>query len=221
MRKVLVWMSAAGTHHLNAPSMPEAPVVEGNTGDVHRIRMIGGLPVEVTVADSEEEERLPDPKPKRRPPQPEEPDPRPEPPELQPPEDGEVPVYITSERLKAHRSKGHQPYLNFCDTCQSARGRVPARRRNMKSHYASGELQVDFGFFGRNVRFLLIVHVLSGYLSTVVLGPEDPVPVPSICKVLSEMGLNGLDVVVHGDQENLLESVFRDSAKHGRLRRAD
>ena len=84
----------------------------------------------------------------------------------------------------------------------------------MKSHYAPGELQVDFGFFGRNVRFLLMVHVLSGYLSTVVLGPEDPVPVPAICKALSEMGLNGLDIVVHGDQENLLESVFRDSAKH-------
>ena len=46
----------------------------------------------------------------------------------------------------------------------------------MKSHYAPGELQVDFGFFGRNVRFLLMVHVLSGYLSTVVSGPEDPVP---------------------------------------------
>ena len=59
-----------------------------------------------------------------------------------------------------------------------------------------------------------MVHVLSGYLSTVVLGPEDPVPVPAICKALSEMGLNGLDIVVHGDQENLLESVFRDSAKH-------
>ncbi|CAE7840586.1 GIP [Symbiodinium sp. CCMP2592] len=133
---------------------------------------------------------------------------------LSPPEDLEVPVYITSERLRAHRNKGHQPYLSFCDVCQSARGRVPARRKNMKSHYAPGELQVDFGFFGRNVRFLLIVHVLSGYLSTVVLGPEDPVPVPAVCKALSEMGLNGLDIVVHGDQENLLESVFRDSAKH-------
>ena len=73
---------------------------------------------------------------------------------------------------------------------------------------------MDFGFFGRNVRFLLMVHVLSGYLSTVVLGPEDPVPVPAICKALSEMGLSGLDIVVHGDQENLLESVFRDAAKH-------
>ena len=84
----------------------------------------------------------------------------------------------------------------------------------MKNHYGPGEPQVDFGFFGRNVRFLLMVHVLSGYLSMVVLGPEDPVPVPAICKALSEMGLSGLDIVVHGDQENLLESVFRDAAKH-------
>ena len=179
---------------------------------VHRSRMLAGLPVEISVES--EDELLPDPEQKPKPLNPEDPDPRPSPSGLSPPEDLEVPVYITSERLRAHRNKGHQPYLSFCDTCQSARGRVPARRRNMKSHYAPGELQVDFGFFGRNVRFLLMVHVLSGYLSTVVLGPEDPVPVPAICKALSEMGLNGLDIVVHGDQENLLESVFRDSAKH-------
>ena len=179
---------------------------------VHRSRMLAGLPVEISVGS--EDELLPDPEQKPKPLNPEDPDPRPSPSGLSPPEDLEVPVYITSERLRAHRNKGHQPYLSFCDTCQSARGRVPARRRNMKSHYAPGELQVDFGFFGRNVRFLLMVHVLSGYLSTVVLGPEDPVPVPAICKALSEMGLNGLDIVVHGDQENLLESVFRDSAKH-------
>ena len=164
---------------------------------VHRSRMLAGLPVEISVES--EDELLPDPEQKPKPLNPEDPDPRPSPSGL---------------RLRAHRNKGHQPYLSFCDTCQSARGRVPARRRNMKSHYAPGELQVDFGFFGRNVRFLLMVHVLSGYLSTVVLGPEDPVPVPAICKALSEMGLNGLDIVVHGDQENLLESVFRDSAKH-------
>ena len=179
---------------------------------VHRSRMLAGLPVEISVGS--EDELLPDPEQKPKHLNPEDPDPRPSPSGLSPPEDLEVPVYITSERLRAHRNKGHQPYLSFCDTCQSARGRVPARRRNMKSHYAPGELQVDFGFFGRNVRFLLMVHVLSGYLSTVVLGPEDPVPVPAICKALSEMGLNGLDIVVHGDQENLLESVFRDSAKH-------
>ncbi|CAE7217587.1 unnamed protein product [Symbiodinium sp. CCMP2592] len=196
--------------------LSESPSVfplESPTADDEKVVVLG-LPVEITV-DSEEE-LLPDPDPKPQPPGPPDPEPRPEPSGsgLSPPEDLEVPVYITSERLRAHRNKGHQPYLSFCDVCQSARGRVPARRKNMKSHYAPGELQVDFGFFGRNVRFLLIVHVLSGYLSTVVLGPEDPVPVPAVCKALSEMGLNGLDIVVHGDQENLLESVFRDSAKH-------
>ena len=81
----------------------------------------------------------------------------------------------------------------------------------MKNHYAygPGELQVDFGFFGKNVMFLLLVHVLTGYLNTVVLGPEDEVPVVSVCKSLAEMGLAGLDIVVHG-----LESVFRNAAKH-------
>ncbi|CAE7039615.1 unnamed protein product [Symbiodinium sp. CCMP2592] len=219
VRKVLKKVAALrGQHNEEAPRIPEAPhVVREHVVServVHRARMLAGLPVEITVES--EEELLPDPEPKPQPPGPPDPEPRPEPSGsgLSPPEDLEVPVYITSERLRAHRNKGHQPYLSFCDVCQSARGRVPARRKNMKSHYAPGELQVDFGFFGRNVRFLLIVHVLSGYLSTVVLGPEDPVPVPAVCKALSEMGLNGLDIVVHGDQENLLESVFRDSAKH-------
>ena len=65
--------------------------------------------------------------------------------------DPEVPVYSTSERLKAHRNKGHQPYVSGCDICQSARGRVPTCRKHMKHHYGPGELQVDFGFFGKNV----------------------------------------------------------------------
>ena len=83
----------------------------------------------------------------------------------------------------------------------------------MKTHAGPGELQVDFGFFGRNIRFLLIVHVLSGYCAVLVLGPEDPVPHTSICKLLHEMGVGGLEVVWHGDQENLLEAVFRNAAR--------
>ena len=124
-----------------------------------------------------------------------------------------VPVQMTEERLRIHRNHGHQPYLPCCDVCQSARGRIPARRKKMKTHAGPGELQVDFGFFGRNVRFLLIVHVLSGYCAALVLGPEDPVPHTSICKLLHEMGVGGLDVVCHGDQENFLEAVFRNAAR--------
>ena len=99
------------------------------------------------------------------------------PPEPEPPEgpvvvqDEEyVPVQMTEERLRIHRNHGHQPYLPCCDVCQSARGRIPARRKKMKTHAGPGELQVDFGVFGRNVRFLLIVHVLSGYCAALVLG---------------------------------------------------
>ena len=208
VRKVLEKLTALRVRgKAEAQWTPEADHV------VHRSRMLAGLPVEINVES--EEELVVDPEPRPKPPNPEDPDPRPSPTSgLPPPEDLDVPVSITEERLRVHRSKGHQPYMSCCDVCQSARGRVPARRKHMKSHYAPGELQVDFGFFGRNLRFLLIVHVLSGYLATVVLGPEDPVPVTSLCKILSEVGLNGLDIVVHGDQENLLESVFRESAKH-------
>ena len=142
------------------------------------------------------------------------------PPEPEPPEgpvvvqdEDPVPVQITEERLRIHRNHGHQPYLPCCDVCQSARGKIPARRKKMKTHAGPGELQVDFGFFGRNIRFLLIVHVLSGYCAVLVLGPEDPVPHTSICKLLHEMGVGGLEVVCHGDQENLLEAVFRNAAR--------
>ena len=85
----------------------------------------------------------------------------------------------------------------------------------MKTNAAPGELQMDFGFFGRRIRFLVCVcvRVMSGYISTVVLTPDEPVAAKALCKMFSEMGLHGLDVVVHGDQENLLESVCREAAK--------
>ena len=113
---------------------------------VHRSRMLAGLPVEISVES--EDELLPDPEQKPKPLNPEDPDPRPSPSGLSPSEDLEVPVYITSARLRAHRNKGHQPYLSFCDTCQSARGRVPARRRNMKSHYAPVSYRWILAFSG-------------------------------------------------------------------------
>ena len=116
---------------------------------VECVCMLAGLPQQVNVDESEEEEELvPDERPKRRkqgsaPPAPdlptEAPEPQPEP---------QIPVYITSERMRMHRSRGHQPYLSFCDTCQSARGRIPARRKNMKNHYGPGELQVDLVSLG-------------------------------------------------------------------------
>ena len=60
---------------------------------------------------------------------------------------------------------------------------------------------------------MLAVHVISGYVGLVVLGPEEPVPSHAVNRMISEMGINGLDIVVHGDQENLLEKVFKDAAK--------
>ena len=203
---------------------------EGNRGfPVPLVEFLGalrGLPVQIDAdtgavevgAEGDEEELVPDvaepslsSKRPRMGPLPPEPEP-PEGPVVVQDEDP-VPVQITEERLRIHRNHGHQPYLPCCDVCQSARGRIPARRKRVKTHAGPGELQVDFGFFGRNIRFLLIVHVLSGYCAVLVLGPEDPVPHTSICKLLHEMGTGGLDVVCHGDQENLLEEVFRNAAR--------
>ena len=183
-----------------------------------------GLPVQVEVEESEEE-LIPDPFPNPEPPaEPEQPPKRPrkDPPRDDPPpaapvedpvEPEDVPINASEQKLALHQRQGHQPYWRHCDVCQSARGKIPARRRGMKSNAAPGELQMDFGFFGRHVRFLVCVHVMSGYLSTVVLTPDEPVAGKALCKIFSEMGLHGLDVVVHGDQENLLESVCRDAAK--------
>ena len=111
------------------------------------------------------------------------------------------------ELVPIHRNHGHQPSLPCCDVCQSARGRIPARRKKMKTHAGPGELQVDFGFFGRNIRFLLIVHALSGYCAVLVLGPEDPVPHTSICKLLHEMGVGGLEVVCHIGERIILVNL--------------
>ena len=183
-----------------------------------------GLPVQVEVEESEEE-LIPDPFPSPEPPaEPEQPPKRPrkDPPRDDPPpaapvedpvEPEDVPINASEQKLALHRRQGHQPYWRHCDVCQSARGKIPARRRGMKSNAAPGELQMDFGFFGRHVRFLVCVRVMSGYLSTVVLTPDEPVAGKALCKIFSEMGLHGLDVVVHGDQENLLESACRDAAK--------
>ena len=183
-----------------------------------------GLPVEVQVEDSDEE-LIPDPfsspdppaesaqPPKRPRKDPPRDDPPPAAPVEDPVEPEDVPISASEQKLSLHRRQGHQPYWRHCDVCQSARGKIPARRRGMKSNAAPGELQMDFGFFGRHVRFLVCVHVMSGYLSTVVLTPDEPVAAKALCKIFSEMGLHGLDVVVHGDQENLLESVCRDAAK--------
>ena len=185
-----------------------------------------GLPVEIQV-DSDEE-LIPDlegsPAPAEssepaaeRPPRPVRPPKEPEAPSGPPPhpepEPEEIPISVSAQKLAKHQGQGHQPYYKYCDICQSARGKIPARRKNMKTNAAPGELQMDFGFFGRHVRFLVCVHVMSGYLSTVVLTPDEPVAAKALCKIFGEMGLHGLDVVVHGDQENLLESVCRDAAK--------
>ena len=175
--------------------------------------------------EESEEELIPDPfpspeppaEPKQHPKRPRKDPPRDDPPPAAPVEDPvepeDVPINASEQKLALHRRQGHQPYWRHCDVCQSARGKIPARRRGMKSNAAPGELQMDFGFFGRHVRFLVCVHVMSGYLSTVVLTPDEPVAGKALCKIFSEMGLHGLDVVVHGDQENLLELVCRDAAK--------
>ena len=40
----------------------------------------------------------------------------------------EVAIPLTSQALRDHVCRGHQPYLSNCASCVCARGRIPARR---------------------------------------------------------------------------------------------
>ena len=60
----------------------------------------------------------------------------------------EVAIPLTSQALRDHVCKGHQPYLSNCASCVCARGRIPARRVKLpqKEYKVIG---LDFLFFGK------------------------------------------------------------------------
>ena len=60
----------------------------------------------------------------------------------------EVAIPLTSQALRDHVCRGHQPYLSNCASCVCARGRIPARRVKLpqKEYKVIG---LDFLFFGK------------------------------------------------------------------------
>ena len=85
----------------------------------------------------------------------------------------EVAIPLTSQALRDHVCRGHQPYLSNCASCVCARGRIPARRVKLpqKEYKVIG---LDFLFFGK-LRVLLLVHTASRYTFAF------PVQRPGIC----------------------------------------
>ena len=82
----------------------------------------------------------------------------------------EVAIPLTSQALRDHVCRGHQPYLSNCASCVCARGRIPARRVKLpqKEYKVIG---LDFLFFGK-LRVLLLVHTASRY--TFAFPVQDP-----------------------------------------------
>ena len=120
----------------------------------------------------------------------------------------EVAIPLTSQALRDHVCKGHQPYLSNCASCVCARGRIPARRVKLlqKEYKVIG---LDFLFFGK-LRVLLLVHTASRY--TFAFPVQDPESVEqdvalTFGKFVREIGLQSGVVTLRCDNEAFLIKV--------------
>ena len=120
----------------------------------------------------------------------------------------EVAIPLTSQALRDHVCKGHQPYLSNCASRVCARGRIPARRVKLpqKEYKVIG---LDFLFFGK-LRVLLLVHTASRY--TFAFPVQDPESVEqdvalTFGKFVREIGLQNGVVTLRCDNEAFLIKV--------------
>ena len=126
----------------------------------------------------------------------------------------EVAIPLTSQALRDHVCRGHQPYLSNCASCVCARGRIPARRVKLpqKEYKVIG---LDFLFFGK-LRVLLLVHTASRY--TFAFPVQDPESVEqdvalTFGKFVREIGLQSGVVTLRCDNEAFLIKVCGILAK--------
>ena len=126
----------------------------------------------------------------------------------------EVAIPLTSQALRDHVCRGHQPYLSNCASCVCARGRIPARRVKLpqKEYKVIG---LDFLFFGK-LRVLLLVHTASRY--TFAFPVQDPESVEqdvalTFGKFVREIGLQNGVVTLRCDNEAFLIKVCGILAK--------
>ena len=126
----------------------------------------------------------------------------------------ELAIPLTSQALRDHVCRGHQPYLSNCASCVCARGRIPARRVKLpqKEYKVIG---LDFLFFGK-LRVLLLVHTASRY--TFAFPVQDPESVEqdvalTFGKFVREIGLQNGVVTLRCDNEAFLIKVCGILAK--------
>ena len=123
-------------------------------------------------------------------------------------------IPLTSQALRDHVCKGHQPYLANCSSCVCARGRIPARRVRLpqKEYKVIG---LDFLFFGK-LRVLLLVHTATRYTFAFPVQDPDSVEqdvVSTFGKFVREIGLQNGVVTLRCDNEAFLIKICGILAK--------
>ncbi|CAJ1421087.1 unnamed protein product [Effrenium voratum] len=117
---------------------------------------------------------------------------------------------IQGRALEKHLSQGHWPYSNECPSCRKARGRIPARRRETDDHFSVG---VDFLFFGRHIRVLLMIVIGTSMMFCSVIKDDHATNVRHVVEGLIEIGAGGKQVELVGDQDDTLVKLFRDAGQ--------
>ena len=114
--------------------------------------------------------------------------------------------------LYEHFARGHIPYSKTCLSCCRAAGRSPARR--MKG-ISTAHLQVgsDYGFFGRALKFLVVIVFSTGMLGVVPMSMDAETNMRCLNRVLRDVGVTGRSVELVSDGESAVQSFFRSAAK--------
>ena len=114
--------------------------------------------------------------------------------------------------LYEHLARGHVPYSKTCLACCRAAGRAPARRlKNSKSSHL--QVGADFGFFGRAMKFLVVIVFSTGMLGTVPMSMDSEVNMRCLNRVLQDLGMTGRSVELVADGESTVQAFFRSAAK--------
>ena len=114
--------------------------------------------------------------------------------------------------LYEHLARGHVPYSKTCLACCRAAGRAPARRlKNGKSSHL--QVGADFGFFGRAMKFLVVIVFSTGMLGTVPMSMDSEVNMRCLNRVLRDLGMTGRSVELVADGESTVQAFFRSASK--------
>ena len=136
-----------------------------------------------------------------------------------------VPVRIADPRLPSadeieQHNMTHLPYRSWCPHCIRGKGKTMEHRRAARDKLMR-EIHVDYCFMGTkgDVATKCIVvakdydtkNVMASVVPT--KGASHEFPGRRICAFIRELGLEGHDVVLRGDQEPALQDLLREVGK--------